>query len=330
MVEQENEQERVARLALEQVLEDDEALLSFSKGGVSRLITHKYYIGLTETRFILLPLKRGKPAGDDYSIWRDGIESPNWTTGFGRRLRFELPKDNFLFNFGSRLRIRNRHWIKRANNLVDLADKNPPQHMTDDPMKAQQHLQQARDYQKLDFPASALFELKAGLAKDPSLGMDPAIKSLQVQLTEQRLALKVGGAFFLGNVVVDWLGLFIFLLFAGSQFLGDIFDSSLLISWGVSLWAGISLWRGQTAWRPWALFVAALGFVIFGLLNLLGGLPIDTLIQVAYSGSIILVLTGSSSRTRTLIAIVIYALGFLGIIIFQLLGFIVNSLSFAS
>jgi hypothetical protein len=84
-----------------------------------------------------------------------------------------------------------------------------------------------------------------------------------------------------------------------------------LISIAIDIGIGASLWRGRTRWKVWAIWRAALGLLIYGGQALGAGLFVEALLEAAFSGALLLVLTGRSTRTRTVIAGGIYAVGFL-------------------
>lgn len=318
---QENEEAKAARRALENHLESGEQLLAVSKGSVARLRSHWYYVGLTDSRFILQPLRRGKPSAEVYSIWRAGIKPPRWRRGFRHTLVFALPKDTLTLHFGTLFRLRGRHWQAQAANMADLARKQPP-NLTDAAVLARRRLQQAQDYQKLDFPRSGQSELALASTDATDLITDPATassaKALRRQLAEDLLALRVGGGFFFGGIVVDLLFIAALVYIVGDQVLESVFGIDLLFAWALSIWAGTSLLRGRTGWRPWAIFVAALALLIYGFVNLFNLYIIDLVSQLGYSGAIVVALTGRSTRARTVIAAVIYLGAYIGTTLYQL------------
>ncbi len=85
-----------------------------------------------------------------------------------------------------------------------------------------------------------------------------------------------------------------------------------------------SLWRGRARqWETWAILRAVLGFIVFGLIVLVRGAILEFVMQAALCGSLVLVLTGESKRTRTWVAIGIYVIGYVGLL---LLSFVIGFL----
>jgi hypothetical protein len=313
MNEKENKKEREARQALEARLDANEELLAYTNGNIAGLTARPHHVGLTAKRLILLPLKRGKPSGQVYSIRRESIKSQKWSGLLWPRLRIKLPEDNLDLSF------RGRNWRKRAKELTNLATQTAPPTLADAATTSQHHLQQTRDFQGLGFVASARHELSEALRTDPALSTDPSVASLREQLAEARLALRVGAGFLFANIGVAILITALLAILGGGQAVGEFLDSTLIASLIFDLWIGISLWRGRTQWRPWAILRAALGFIIFGLEALAEGNFLGLIIQAAFSGSLILVLTGESKRSRTWVAIGIYVVGYLGLLVLSML-----------
>lgn len=315
MTEIESRKERETRLALEVHLDADEELLAYTSGDITGLTARKHHFGLTAERLILLPLKRGAPSGQMYSIRRESVESLKWSGSLWPRLRIRLPKDNLD------LRFRGGNWRRRARELTNAATQSSPLPLTYSTTTSQRQLQQTRDFQGLGFSASAQHELSKALEANPALSMDPSVVSLQGQLAEAGLALRVGAGFLFANIGVAILITALLAILGGEQAVSEFLDSGLIISLLADLWIGASLWRGRTQWRAAAIVRAALGFIVFGVFALAEGGCLGLIIQAAFSGSVILVLTGESKRSRTWAAIGIYAIGYLGLLgLYVLIG----------
>lgn len=319
MTEIESRKERETRLALEVHLDADEELLAYTSGDITGLTARKHHIGLTAERLILLPLKRGAPSGQMYSIRRESVESLKWSGSLWPRLRIRLPKDNLNLSF------RGGNWRRRARELTNVATQASPLPLTYSTTTSQRQLQQTRDFQGLGFFASAQHELSKALEANPALSMDPSVVSLQGQLAEAGLALRVGAGFLFANIGVMILVTALLVILGEEQPL-EFWDSDLIGSLLFDLVIGISLWRGRTQWRPWAILRAVLGFILFGVLTLAEGGFFDLIMQAAISGSLILVLTGESKRSRTWAAIGIYAIGYLGLLGLSVLIGVVGAL----
>jgi hypothetical protein len=305
----ENKKEIDARQQLEAQLEPSEELLAYSGGVIVGIVsTRPIYFGLTVERFILLPLKRGKPSGQALSIWRENISSMRWS-GIWDRLKIKLPKGEFSIACGK------RYWKKRIKNLVEMHTEAPlPQH--DDIMMNERRLQQAEVFQELGLIASAQ-AVSEGVQSSPEI--ESTIPSPEI-LAEKRLALRVGAGFLFVNVGV--LILLSALIAAG----GGSLQPNLFISAIVDIIIGINLWRGQAhQWATWAIVRAVIGFIFFGIISLVQGAILDFLAQTAFCGSLVLVLTGNSNRNRTWVSIGIYVIGYLGVVLASfLVGFLAN------
>ena len=253
----------------------------------------------------ILPLKRGKPSGQVLSIWRENIISMRWS-GIWDRLKIKLPKGEFDIACGK------RYWKKRVKGLVETHTELPiPQY--DDTVTNERRLEQVKVFQELGLIASAQ-AMSEGVSLPPE--MESAVPSPEM-LTEKRLALRVGAGFLFINTGLMAL-LAVLIVLAG----GSVSPSNLIAA-VVDVIIGINLWRGRgNQWQGWAIARAALGLLVFGLTSLLQGAFLQFLGQVAFCGSLILVLTGESKRNRTWASIALYV-GHLGTLLLTLvIGFL--------
>ena len=308
MVEKESNKEREAQQALKARLDTNEELLTYTRVNMTALIARRHYVGLTNKRLILIRIKGGKPSDQVFSIGREFFESLGWTTGLWPRLRIMLPKDKLDLSVSGKV------WKKRGKELDILATTASYTPVAESYKVAERGLQQARDFLGLGFPASAQHVLTEALRARPALSMDPSVGSLQTELAERLLALRVGAGFLFAEV-----GLFLLFgalegLLGGVEAIGEYLDYDLFIALMFNLWLGFGFWMGRTRWRGLAILRAILGILFIGLSAVPGVAYFDLISQVAWAGSLILVLTGKSRRSRTWIAVGIYIIGYLGIV----------------
>lgn len=306
MVEKENWKELEARQALETQLVTGEQLLAYTSGNVVGATAQPYHLGLTAERIILLPLKRGRPSGQASSLRREVIKSLTGSGWLQYRLRIKAPQDTLTLVCAGR-------WVKRTKDLVSRFVAAPPPPLASPAAAARLSLQQAQDFMNLGLLASAQQQFQEAVVATPALTADAAAAELQTQLTETRLALRVGAGFSFGNIGVALVIFALLALLGQTQSLAEIFNIPLIISLLIDFYIGINLWQGKAQWRGWALARAIFGLMLYGLIALSQSDWFSLITQAAFSGSFIILLTGKSARTRTWIAIGLYLLGYLGI-----------------
>ena len=77
----------------------------------------------------------------------------------------------------------------------------------------------------------------------------------------------------------------------------------------INIAVGVMLWQGsvKTAIR-WAIV-----FILYGIYQLVSGNSYAFILDIAFSGSLILLLTGKSSKVRTITAVTIFVVVYLGL-----------------
>ena len=297
--------ERRAKEALKNQLMEGETLLAFSGGAVVREVSSQQaYCGLTDQRLILLPVRWGKPTGKVHNFWREYLESIVWAPVWSR-LKIQLPAGVIS------IRPNKRRWKKRAREIEREFDRLPQPAV--DPSRRQEHrVDQIEVFRKWGLIASA-----QGISEEvrlPAPSRGETAGSAAEALRKKRLALRVGAGFLFINVLMGLMLIPLMII------LGEVWNPVALISAAIDVTIGIHLWRGQARqWSTWAIIRAALGLLIFGGGYLLNGLYLDFLAQASFCGALILVLAGESDRTRTLAAAGIYLVGFLGVVLGNLL-----------
>ena len=293
----ETKKETEARQHLETQLMPGEELLACCGGTIAGLVSNQHYtVGLTAERLILLPLKRGRPSGQALSFWREFISSMSWSGGWSR-LKIKLPKG------GLSIACAKRYWKKCFKGLVE-AHSGVPIPLHDDTISNQRRLEQVRVLQGFSLIASAQ-AVGQGVQPDAS---ETGWGATAATLVEKRVSLRVGAGFL---VVNSGLLVLATALLAVS---GEPSQPLLLVAAAIDIIIGINLWRGQAfRWADWAIVRAAVGLVLFAIVSLLEGAVLAFVSQAAFSGSVLLVLTGESKRSKTWAAIGVYVIGYLGV-----------------
>ena len=82
----------------------------------------------------------------------------------------------------------------------------------------------------------------------------------------------------------------------------------------VNLIIGANLWQVKQQWQKYTVWWAALGLVLFGGGALVTGDFFSLITQIAFSGSLILLLAGAPTKVRTISAVAIYLVLYVGTI----------------
>jgi hypothetical protein len=308
VTEKEKPAERENRQSLEALLEPGEELLAHTSGYLSDSPFKHYAIGLTPRRFIMLRKRKAKkgstPPPEVYSLLRRSIRSAGrGTTNKGVVIKFNLPADHDELEFSSS-GPGDKAVVDRVNQ-----DRYPDAMPT-----AQDMLEQARIFKALGFPASTERALNKALELDPTLSTRPEITGIKEQAVEERLALRVAAWFI-------WIGMGIMALMiigSGAGFM-EIF---LALAGGViaGVVLALPLWRAQTQDRTMILIRAGIPLLVFTVILVRYRDVFPFAIAAAIDGAMILVLSGRSSRPKTLVSIGLYAIGFIAFGIYALSG----------
>jgi hypothetical protein len=298
----ESKREVVVREALEAALEPGELLLAYTNGNHYASMNQPFHIGLTERRLLLVSAsRRGRRAGQRFSIFHEAIQWVSWNPM--NPLTIQLPADRMVVRVP-------RSWRKRTEGLVEAYDPESRPSNPGEGLTAEQQMQQTRDLQALGFLASAQHQFDEAVRRNPVLLTSSGeVAAMEEDLAESRLAMRVAAIFLFVGVAVSLCLNVLSLATADPEAASGTTLS--LISIAIDIGIGASLWRGRTRWKVWAIWRAALGLLIYGGQALGAGLFVEALLEAAFSGALLLVLTGRSTRTRTVIAGGIYAVGFL-------------------
>lgn len=310
----ESKRELEARQHLEEKLEPGEELLAYTKGKIVGIVrkSHIYYIGLTTERLIFLPAKYSGTT-PVLTIWRENIEALNWS-GLWNRMKIRVPKGVIdVASTGGR-------WKRRTRELVDAGQRTVT--LSVDPsLLAQRQIRQVKTFRELELIASAHAMIeKVQSSSDAKVDLE-----ILKEISEKRLALRVGAGFLFANIGLGLLLIAIVLLTSIAA--GGGFASSMLcvsiVPIAIDMAIGINLWRGRgQQWAAWAVLRAAVGMIVFSLIYLSQGAFLDFLAQISFCGSLILVLTGKGKRVKTWVAIAIYVVGDLVVLISLALAFL--------
>ena len=95
---------------------------------------------------------------------------------------------------------------------------------------------------------------------------------------------------------------------------GSDLGSSDIISPIIDVIIAVNLWQINLNWKKYTVWWATLGLVLFGGAALVSGDFVSLLIQIGYSGSLILLLAGTPTKARTYTSIGLFAVMYLGLI----------------
>lgn len=298
---QESPKEAAARAALEAKLQPGESLLEYTlgKSSLGGLFSNEFHIGLTDRRLLIF---RTRKPDELYSIHPQFIKKLSfkksvWSAS-ANGLSLEFPGESLTFASA------NKPWKQHAQALADRYNQSPPAPAQ---LSTEEVLKMASSLRDLGQLVAAETYLKEAMQADPTAKTDPAIISTVQQLGESKLALQVGAGIFTAVLVF-----LVFLAILGLARLNPI-------GIAIILYCMYNLWRARYTWRGTGLFFAVLNAGLNLVLNISAGSVLDIIMWVSFGVAMILVLTGKSSRVRTLIAVGIFAVGFLGVFVFALI-----------
>jgi hypothetical protein len=183
--------------------------------------------------------------------------------------------------------------------------------------RAQLHLEKAETYRKLGLDRQVSYELEQAKQFDPYVVQEPRYKAFseasvaKAQATEAlKTPLRIGAGMLFVNALIGALFLIIILTsgdatgLAGGDFIAPI----------VNIVIGVNLWQLKEQWPRYTVWWAVIGLVIFGIGALAQGDYFGLITQLGFSGSLILLLAGTPSKARTISAVVIYLVVYLGML----------------
>jgi hypothetical protein len=305
---QENEKVSPVRLALEEHLAEGEEVLSFARGDLPGFSARPHYLGLTSDRLIFLPIEKGAPGDKALSIGREHVHSIRWRGGLRPKLRITLPKD--ILDIGVR-GTKRRQLGREMTDAWAGSEEDPVGEPGNEAL-----LEQARELQQLGLPASALYLLEQGRQGGDTYQVSASQARLEEALASDLLAMRAAAGFFFADVALQILLVLLVMIasvLTRQPAAGSNLEAEQIARVLISLWLGVGLWQGRSDRRGWAILWAVAILLLVGVSSFLSGDVAGFLIQLVYSGSIALALAGRSSRKRTLAAIGIFAVGYVGL-----------------
>ena len=183
--------------------------------------------------------------------------------------------------------------------------------------QAQSYLDKATTYRKLGLKGQVQHELEQARRVDPYIVQEARYKTLledvaaEVKKTEAlKTPLRIGAGMLFVDAVIGAIFLILILISGG----GADLTSGDFVAPLVSLIVGVNLWQVKPQWQKYTVWWAALGLVIFGGGALVTGDFFTLITQLAFSASLIVLLAGTPTKARTITAVAIYLVLYLGMI----------------
>jgi hypothetical protein len=183
--------------------------------------------------------------------------------------------------------------------------------------QAGSHLDKAETYKKLGLLNQVRYELEQAKQLDPYIVQEPRYKRFieetasRAQAVEAlKIPFRIGAGMLFINAALG--ALFLVIILASGGF-GDL-ASGDFIAPIVNLIIGVNLWQIKQQWQKYTVWWAALGLVLFGGLALVSGDYFGLLNQLGFSGALILLFAGTPSKARTIAAVAVFLVLYLGLI----------------
>ena len=183
--------------------------------------------------------------------------------------------------------------------------------------QAQAHLEKAETYKKLGLDGQVRYELEQAKQLDPYIVQEPRYKTFleesasRAQATEAlKIPFRIGAGMVFINALLGALFLVLILTSGG----GGGLASGDFIAPIINVIIGVNLWQIKLQWQKYTIWWAALGLIIFGGMALVSGDYFSLLTQLGFSGALILLLAGTPSKVRTISAVAVFLVLYLGLI----------------
>lgn len=183
--------------------------------------------------------------------------------------------------------------------------------------QAGSHLDKAETYKKLGLLNQVRHELEQAKQLDPYIVQEPRYKRFVEETASRAQAIealkipfRIGAGMLFINAALGALFLALILISGG---FGDL-ASGDFIAPIVNLIIGVNLWQLKQQWQKYTVWWAALGLVLFGGLALVSGDYFSLLNQLGFSGALILLFAGTPSKVRTIVAVAVFLVLYLGLI----------------
>ena len=182
---------------------------------------------------------------------------------------------------------------------------------------ARHYLEQAETYKKLGLKAQVQHELERARGIDPYIAQEDRYKTLLDEASYQpqvdpglKVPLRIGAGMLFVNALLS--AFFLILILMTGDTSGLAADD--YIAPFVNLIIGVNLWQVKEQWKRYTVWWALIGLVIFGGGALVSGDYFSLITQLAFSGSLILLLAGKPSKVRTIVATLIFVVAYLGLL----------------
>ena len=183
--------------------------------------------------------------------------------------------------------------------------------------QALSYLDKAETYKKLGLKAQVQFELEQARRVDPYIIQDIRYKTLledniteSKKIEELKTPLRIGAGMVFVNAVLGGFFLILILINGGG---GDLGSGDFLAPI-VNIIIGVNLWQTKVNWQKYTIWWAALGLILFGGGALARRDFFSLIIQIGFSGSLILLLAGTPTKARTIASVAVYLIMYLGMI----------------
>lgn len=183
--------------------------------------------------------------------------------------------------------------------------------------QAQSYLDKAETYKKLGLKAQVQYELEQARRVDPYVAQEARYRALLEDVAAEakkvetlKTPLRIGAGMLFVNAVLGAISL-ILVLMAGN---GANLVSGDFIGPIVNTLIGVNLWQTKANWQKYMVWWAAISLILFGGGALVTGDYFSLIIQVGFSGSLILLLAGTPSKARTISAVAIFLVLYMGVI----------------
>jgi len=179
------------------------------------------------------------------------------------------------------------------------------------------YLEQAETYKKLGLKAQVRHEMERARGIDPYIAQEDRYKALLDETTYQpqidpglKLPLRIGAGMLFVNAALS--AFFLILILVTGDATGLAADD--YIAPFVNVIIGVNLWLVKEQWKRYTVWWALIGLVIFGGGALVSRDYFSLITQLAFSGSLILLLAGKPSKVRTIVATSIFFVGYIGLL----------------
>jgi len=183
--------------------------------------------------------------------------------------------------------------------------------------QAQSYLDKAETYEKLGLKAQVRYELEQAKRVDPYVAQEPRFRTLlednpqaAKDIQALKIPLRIGTGMLIVNAILSTL--FLILIFASGG--PSNVNAEDIVSPIANVIIAVNLWQLKEQWKRYTVWWAVLGLVLFGLGGLAMGDYFGLIIQLGFSGSLILLLAGTPSKARTATAVGVFLVFYLGVI----------------